>query len=256
MAGFDINWGLAQPVNVGNALLAGVEQGRAMRREADTQSALGAYASNPSMQTANALIGVDPRLGMQARGQQLEMDKTARLQAVMGRAVQGDHTAIGELAGLDPQMWMRLDDRAKEKTKQATGFMGQAILDVSRMPEEQRAAAWASYVQRAEAGGLDIPAQYEQYSPQALQAAAAEAGTMEKLIKQFEPDYRAVPQGGYLENVNPLSRTDAVATGPATASPQPGTVEGGYRFRGGDPANPSSWEPVGGAPSQGGATFP
>lgn len=40
------------------------------------------------------------------------------------------------------------------------------------------------------------------------------------------------------------------------AGPQPGTVEDGYRFRGGDPANPASWEPVGGAPSQGGATFP
>lgn len=39
---------------------------------------------------------------------------------------------------------------------------------------------------------------------------------------------------------------------PATPQgPQPGAIEDGYRFRGGDPADPNSWEPV-----QGGATQP
>jgi hypothetical protein len=34
------------------------------------------------------------------------------------------------------------------------------------------------------------------------------------------------------------------AASPATNGPQPGTVEDGYRFKGGDPADPNSWEPV------------
>lgn len=38
---------------------------------------------------------------------------------------------------------------------------------------------------------------------------------------------------------------------PQQAGPQPGAVEDGYRFRGGNPADPSAWEPVGqGGPTQ------
>lgn len=44
---------------------------------------------------------------------------------------------------------------------------------------------------------------------------------------------------------------------PAQAAPQPGAIEDGYRFRGGDPANPESWERVqgGAAPSNGPRRF-
>lgn len=45
--------------------------------------------------------------------------------------------------------------------------------------------------------------------------------------------------------------------GGAPSGPAVGAVEGGYRFKGGNPADPNAWEPAtGGAPSQGGATFP
>lgn len=44
---------------------------------------------------------------------------------------------------------------------------------------------------------------------------------------------------------------------PQPSPPQVGHVEDGFRFKGGNPADPSAWEQVqGGAPSQGGATFP
>jgi hypothetical protein len=43
---------------------------------------------------------------------------------------------------------------------------------------------------------------------------------------------------------------------PAQSGPQPGAIEDGYRFKGGNPADPSSWEEIGGAPQAGARTFP
>jgi hypothetical protein len=48
-----------------------------------------------------------------------------------------------------------------------------------------------------------------------------------------------------------------VSGGGGGAGPAPGTVEDGYRFKGGNPADPNAWEPVNGGPSpQGSAGFP
>lgn len=45
---------------------------------------------------------------------------------------------------------------------------------------------------------------------------------------------------------------DALGSG----GPQPGTVESGFRFKGGNPADRSNWEPVGGGASNGTGGFP
>lgn len=59
------------------------------------------------------------------------------------------------------------------------------------------------------------------------------------------PRYYSVPPGGQL-----VPEPGAGGQPSAPVPPPPvGTVEGGYRFRGGNPADPSSWEPVGGAPT-------
>jgi hypothetical protein len=45
------------------------------------------------------------------------------------------------------------------------------------------------------------------------------------------------------------------APAPADGPPQPGAVVNGFRFKGGDPKDRNSWEPAGGAASNGGSNF-
>lgn len=228
MADFGINWGLAQPVDVGGAFQQGWERGKQQRRETDTRNALASYAKNPNMDTANALIPYDPKLGMELKQQQVEAEKAARVRDLRMRAAQGDHSALTELAGDDPQMWSKIGDQQLEMAKRATAFMGQAVLQIANIPEAQRATAWEQYVRQAEASGMDIPQQYERYSPQALDAAAAEAGAMEKLIKQRDPSWHFSPNGGLVDFNNPQSiqkYSDWMAKGaPGGVAPQAGTI--------------------------------
>lgn len=66
------------------------------------------------------------------------------------------------------------------------------------------------------------------------------------------PQFVTIPGRGMF--AIPKSGIGSVAPTPPPV-PAVGTVEDGYRFRGGDAANPANWEQIGGAPSQGGATF-
>lgn len=58
------------------------------------------------------------------------------------------------------------------------------------------------------------------------------------------PRYYAVPPGGQLQ-LDP-SYAGAVPQNGPIAAPPVGQIEEGFRFKGGNPADPNSWEPVGG----------
>lgn len=96
MAGFDINWSMAAPVNVGGQWLAGVDRGTAIRKESDTQKALSAFSGDPSAGNLNALMGLSPQLAMRASEFQTaraEQDRKAQF-----RSAQSDYLLAGDAA--------------------------------------------------------------------------------------------------------------------------------------------------------------
>lgn len=174
MAGFDINWGLAQPVNVGGAFQQGWQTGQAMRQETDTRNALVAYAQNPSMETANALLPHDPRIGMQMVGQQRELERTAQTGNLVAEAmsqpsmpasgapetlvdpgelpqrtdgVRINHDALRRLYAHDPATALQVQkslydaDAASFKRAQEGGkVLAAAAWQLAQVPPDQRAA--------------------------------------------------------------------------------------------------------------------
>jgi len=125
----------------------------------------------------------------------------------------------------------------------------QAVMDIERRPEAERPALWDQYVDYFVQQGHGEAAQLKgRYSSQAARGILAETGYLDDFLKQSEPSYQVIPQGGKLQGFQfgqPMT-----GGAPAASGPQPGAVEDGYRFKGGNPADPSAWEPVQGGPSQ------
>lgn len=88
-------------------------------------------------------------------------------------------------------------------------------------------------------------------------------GPADRAPKLLQEGFKTVPvaPGGSVAVIGAATGLERGAGGPAatapTQGPAPGTIEDGYEFMGGDPANPGSWKMVGGASSSGSSrTFP
>lgn len=72
-------------------------------------------------------------------------------------------------------------------------------------------------------------------------ATAKQMGDKQKFL-EAAADFRAAVEAGYRKLQETAAGGYAAST--AGSGPQPGTVEGGYRFKGGDPGDPNNWEQV------------
>lgn len=68
-------------------------------------------------------------------------------------------------------------------------------------------------------------------------------GTRESAYRRTQKQYEELAKRKGLDPRNTMIEFAPPAV-PGAGGPQPGTVEDGYRFRGGNPAEPNSWEPV------------
>ena len=235
-----INWGLlGQPVDVGGAFQQGLAQGQQVRRERETDNALRALIANPDDPNAvNALARYDPRAAMGIQQQQQQRAAAAHERDVRMRAAQGDPQARAELAAVNWDDYRGLAKDELESAKAGWKVIGQAAL-MADTPEEwdrlagQLAQTDPSFQQYV--GRFDL-----------RQAVLAQAEQAKAEMERLEPKYQVVPEGGMLVNTKDPAALGQVGGG--QGGPQPGAIEDGYRFKGGNPADPNNWEPADGVP--------
>lgn len=185
--------------------------------------------------------------------------------------------AIPELLalGMEPaqvQALANLNDAQSASVVTHWQQLGPLYAAAARLPYEQRRAYIASVapeleqlgVSREQSAAFD-PTDANLSSHIALGTTMAQA--LEPRLMSVEGeviDQRALPQATpgspvvfrsqYISTPQGLAeRPGGGSTQPASAPPQVGEVRRGYRFNGGDPANPQSWTPEGGATRTGSA---
>lgn len=244
----DINWNALQSFDIGGAFNAGMQAGQQRRREMATDNALRALIANPDdPNVVGDLARYDPGMAYKVQGQQQQSQRVAAEVAARRGAVRGDAGALEDLAGLNIDDYLKLDKRQQEEYKHGIDTIGQLAL-MADTPEE-----WDSVVSQL---GPDF-AQYRGRFD-LRQSVIAQAGQAKEFIAQNQPRYQVIPEGGKLVNTRDPAALAQVAGQNAApqGGPQPGMVEDGYRFRGGNPADPNSWEPVGGGGSNVAGNFP
>lgn len=247
----DINWNALQSPDIGGAFNQGMQVGQQRRREMATDNALRALIANPDdPNVVGDLAKYDPGMAYKVQGQQQQSQRAAQEAAARRGAVRGDAQALEELAGFNIDDYLKLDKRSQDEYKQGIDTVGQLAM-MADTPEE-----WD-----------DIVGQLAQTNPEfqkyigrfdLRQSVIAQAGQAKEFIEQNQPRYQVVPEGGMLVNTRDPAALAQVAGQSAApqGGPQPGAVEDGYRFRGGNPADPNSWEPVGGGGSNVAGNFP
>lgn len=149
-----------------------------------------------------------------------------------------------EMALREQQFGLQQQKLRSETQKMGLDSYAEAIQDVLRRPENERASTWDAYVDQFVAMGQPEAAQLRgRYSEQTARAMLAQAGKLSEFNKASEVDYQVIPQGGKLQG---FQFGQPLGGGQQSGGPQPGVIEDGYRFKGGNPADPASWEQVGG----------
>jgi hypothetical protein len=214
--------------NPGNAFLQAYEGGRERRRESETQNALAKYAQNPD-----------------------------------------DPSAMEGLARFNPQMAIQLQERKRQEAMRGLEAHREKIVmgaKIVRQIQPKDDAGWQQVLQMAQQVGIDladVPRNFDQQYVQGLISVADALDPQKPQSDRFIP----LQPGGSLARIGPDGQPQIVfqqndGSHPIGAQvqqggPQPGMVEDGYRFRGGNPADPNSWEPVnGGQTPQASGGFP
>jgi hypothetical protein len=215
-----INFGaLQQGGGFQNALATGLQLGAMARQRQDEREFRNALTqfdpNNP--ETLKPIMAARPDVGMQLQGQMQQQQRAAQEAELTEQALSNDpkvrDQALQQLAKINFPKFKSLNEMQQEAVTAETTLFGNAALDLSQIPYEQRRDMFITYAQK-------MPQFAEQineiaFLPQAeqervLQVAIVNAGLLQEMLKLNAPQTLNVQPGAGVYERDP--RTGAIST--------------------------------------------
>jgi hypothetical protein len=157
------------------------------------------------------------QFGEQQQEYRQKQEDRRRLADLLPQAAHGNQGAIDQIAGLNPELFMHLDDRQREQAKAEVSDLGAAVRWADT-PEK-----WQYVQQHYGQKGIDL----SQYQFQDRERGLVALGQIDSYLKDApKPEYRTIEAGGSLIDVSGGNPRVVIA-------PNPGGHDVGTPYGGG-----------------------
>lgn len=167
---------------------------------------------DPRMFAPGDLFGAYTR-GLQVREHQQEAENKKRLSTLLPQAVHGDQAAIDQIAEIDPNLFMKLDDRQREQAKGEIADLSAAVRWADT-PDK-----WQYVQQHYGQKGVDLSPYDFSHREEGMVALGRLGEYLESAPKL---DIRATEPGGGLYGVDPRTGQTNILVQPNDGSAQMG----------------------------------